>query len=60
MLTQTHLESEILKRRTFAIISHPDAGKTTLTEKLFSIPMFSTPPAWYRVGKGGKGPTPIG
>jgi peptide chain release factor 3 len=26
-------ESEIKKRRTFAIISHPDAGKTTLTEK---------------------------
>jgi peptide chain release factor 3 len=26
--------SEIEKRRTFAIISHPDAGKTTLTEKL--------------------------
>ena len=26
--------SEHLKRRTFAIISHPDAGKTTLTEKL--------------------------
>lgn len=26
-------DSEILKRRTFAIISHPDAGKTTLTEK---------------------------
>lgn len=26
-------ESEISKRRTFAIISHPDAGKTTLTEK---------------------------
>lgn len=26
--------SEFLKRRTFAIISHPDAGKTTLTEKL--------------------------
>ena len=24
---------EIEKRRTFAIISHPDAGKTTLTEK---------------------------
>ena len=24
---------EIKKRRTFAIISHPDAGKTTLTEK---------------------------
>ncbi len=27
------LRSEIEKRRTFAIISHPDAGKTTLTEK---------------------------
>jgi peptide chain release factor 3 len=26
--------SETLRRRTFAIISHPDAGKTTLTEKL--------------------------
>ena len=28
------LRAEIDKRRTFAIISHPDAGKTTLTEKL--------------------------
>jgi len=28
------LETEINKRRTFGIISHPDAGKTTLTEKL--------------------------
>ena len=28
------LRDEITKRRTFAIISHPDAGKTTLTEKL--------------------------
>jgi len=28
------LADEILRRRTFAIISHPDAGKTTLTEKL--------------------------
>ena len=27
------LEQEINRRRTFAIISHPDAGKTTLTEK---------------------------
>ena len=27
------LEDEIKRRRTFAIISHPDAGKTTLTEK---------------------------
>ncbi|MEN8194295.1 MAG: peptide chain release factor 3 [Bacteroidota bacterium] len=29
-----NLEKEIEKRKTFAIISHPDAGKTTLTEKL--------------------------
>ena len=28
------LQEEIGRRRTFAIISHPDAGKTTLTEKL--------------------------
>src|SRR5262249_2379498 len=30
----TPLASEVARRRTFAIISHPDAGKTTLTEKL--------------------------
>ena len=29
-----NLTEEISRRRTFAIISHPDAGKTTLTEKL--------------------------
>ncbi len=28
------IAKEVLRRRTFAIISHPDAGKTTLTEKL--------------------------
>ena len=27
------MNQEIERRRTFAIISHPDAGKTTLTEK---------------------------
>ena len=30
----SQLTDEIKRRRTFAIISHPDAGKTTLTEKL--------------------------
>ena len=30
----TDTSSEIARRRTFAIISHPDAGKTTLTERL--------------------------
>ena len=33
MATQEFLD-EINRRRTFAIISHPDAGKTTITEKL--------------------------
>lgn len=33
-MTDTSFAKECAKRRTFAIISHPDAGKTTLTEKL--------------------------
>ena len=32
-LEMSEITNEIKKRRTFAIISHPDAGKTTLTEK---------------------------
>ena len=32
--TDRKLEAEVRRRRTFAIIAHPDAGKTTLTEKL--------------------------
>jgi peptide chain release factor 3 len=31
---RSQLSAEVARRRTFAIISHPDAGKTTLTEKL--------------------------
>ena len=31
---QSRIKQEVKKRRTFGIISHPDAGKTTLTEKL--------------------------
>ena len=30
---RSKIPEEISRRRTFAIISHPDAGKTTLTEK---------------------------
>src|SRR3954454_761053 len=33
-MSDPKLKQEIARRRTFAIISHPDAGKTTLTEKL--------------------------
>jgi peptide chain release factor 3 len=34
LVTEDEISNEIKRRRTFAIISHPDAGKTTLTEKL--------------------------
>ncbi|MFT6472251.1 MAG: peptide chain release factor 3, partial [Neptuniibacter pectenicola] len=33
-MADQHFLDEVNKRRTFAIISHPDAGKTTITEKL--------------------------
>jgi peptide chain release factor 3 len=33
-MSHTPIAREVARRRTFAIISHPDAGKTTLTEKL--------------------------
>ncbi len=33
-MSEAEITKEINRRRTFAIISHPDAGKTTLTEKL--------------------------
>src|SRR5215204_6451934 len=33
-MSHTSIAQEVARRRTFAIISHPDAGKTTLTEKL--------------------------
>ncbi|MCB0331173.1 MAG: peptide chain release factor 3, partial [Bdellovibrionales bacterium] len=34
MSKENLIAQELKKRRTFAVISHPDAGKTTLTEKL--------------------------
>ncbi|HOQ36849.1 MAG TPA: peptide chain release factor 3 [Acetivibrio sp.] len=33
-ITNSKISNEVERRRTFAIISHPDAGKTTITEKL--------------------------
>ncbi len=36
-MSDSTLSNEIDKRRTFAIISHPDAGKTTITEKLLLL-----------------------
>ena len=36
-IPQSPLAAEVARRRTFAIISHPDAGKPTLTEKLLLV-----------------------
>jgi peptide chain release factor 3 len=36
-MSEQNFVNEINKRRTFAIISHPDAGKTTITEKLLLL-----------------------
>ncbi len=36
-MSEQSLDQQIAKRRTFAIISHPDAGKTTITEKLILL-----------------------
>lgn len=34
---ETEIHREVERRRTFAIISHPDAGKTTITEKILFV-----------------------
>lgn len=36
-VTESHVDTETKRRRTFAVISHPDAGKTTLTEALLLL-----------------------
>lgn len=48
------LIEEVKKRRTFAIISHPDAGKTTLTEKLLLYSGLIRTAGMVRARKGGK------
>jgi peptide chain release factor 3 len=58
MTTDTSLRSELsaaaARRRTFAIISHPDAGKTTLTEKLLLYSGLIRTAGMVRGRKGGK------
>lgn len=51
------LSQEIAKRRTFAIISHPDAGKTTLTEKLLLYSGMIHTAGMVRAKKGRKAAT---
>ena len=56
------LTREIARRRTFAIISHPDAGKTTLTEKLLlyagAIELAHRRYRWHRAREGIRGHRP--
>ncbi|HWV44606.1 MAG TPA: peptide chain release factor 3 [Nitrospira sp.] len=58
MTTETtplsELAAAIARRRTFAIISHPDAGKTTLTEKLLLYSGLIRTAGMVRGRKGGK------
>ena len=48
------IQVQAAKRRTFAIISHPDAGKTTLTEKLLLYSGMIHTAGMVRARKGGK------
>ena len=50
----TSLQDAVRKRRTFAIISHPDAGKTTLTEKLLLYSGMIQTAGMVKGRKGGK------
>jgi len=50
----SELSAEIARRRTFAIISHPDAGKTTLTEKLLLYSGLIRTAGMVKNRKGGK------
>ncbi len=54
LTTQGELAAATAKRRTFAIISHPDAGKTTLTEKLLLYSGLIRTAGMVRGRKGGK------
>src|SRR6476619_2004694 len=51
---QSELAAATARRRTFAIISHPDAGKTTLTEKLLLYSGLIRTAGMVRGRKGGK------
>ena len=54
MSDSKNIAEEVAKRRTFAIISHPDAGKTTLTEKLLLYSGMIRTAGMVRGRKGGK------
>lgn len=54
VVSSREVSAEAAKRRTFAIISHPDAGKTTLTEKLLLYSGQIAVAGMVRARKGGK------
>ncbi len=54
MATKAELARETRRRRTFAIIAHPDAGKTTLTEKLLLYAGMIRTAGMVKNRKGGK------
>ena len=54
MDTSPEVGRQVARRRTFAIISHPDAGKTTLTEKLLLYSGQIGVAGMVRARKGGK------
>lgn len=56
-MNNPELSTETARRRTFAIISHPDAGKTTLTEKLLLYSGMIRTAGMVRARKGGKATT---
>jgi peptide chain release factor 3 len=55
VVSTKEIQTQTTKRRTFAIISHPDAGKTTLTEKLLLYSGMIHTAGMVRARKGGKG-----
>jgi peptide chain release factor 3 len=57
MNQQGSIQEAVSKRRTFAIISHPDAGKTTLTEKLLLYSGMIVTAGMVKVRKGRKAAT---
>ncbi len=53
-MSSTNISEETMRRRTFAIISHPDAGKTTLTEKFLLYSGQVSEAGSVKAKKGGK------
>ena len=60
MMSPKQLAEAVNKRRTFAIISHPDAGKTTITEQLLLFGGLFVKPGPLKLGRPVTLPSRIG